>query len=153
MIHQEANIAASAKIWYEHLSNIGKCEIGGYSVIHSHVWIGDGVIIKDGVKVQAFAFIPYGVTIEANAFIGPRVTFLNDLYPPSQGKGWKRTVVEGNASIGGGAVILPGITIGEGALIGAGAVVTKDVPAFEIWAGNPAKFLRKRESPMRASTG
>lgn len=152
MIHQEAKIAASAKIWYEHLSNIGKCEIGEYSVIHSNVWIGDGVVIKDGVKVQAFSFIPYGVTIEAKAFIGPRATFLNDLYPPSHGEGWKRTIVEANASIGGGAVILPGITIGEGALIGAGSVVTKDVPAFEIWAGNPAKFLRKRES-FKASTG
>jgi UDP-2-acetamido-3-amino-2,3-dideoxy-glucuronate N-acetyltransferase len=153
MIHIEAKIHPTAKLWFEHLSNIGKCEIGEYCVLHSHIWIGDGVIVGDSVKIQAFTFIPQGVTIESNVFIGPRATFLNDLYPPSHGEGWKKTLVCSNASIGGGAVILPGVTIGEGALVGAGSVVTKDVPAFEIWAGNPAKFLRKREAPMRASTG
>ena len=141
MIHLEAQIHPSVRIWNEHLSNIGKCKIGEHCVIHSHVWIGDDVEIGDGVKIQAFSFIPLGVTIEGGCFIGPRVTFTNDKNPPSRGQSWSKTRVCENVSIGAGAVILPGITIGAGAVIGAGSVVTKSIPAFEVWVGNPAHKL------------
>jgi len=130
------------RFWYPQHSNIGLAEIGKNCTIHSHVWIADRVSIGDRCKIQAFCFIPQGVRIGNNVFLGPRVTFTNDKYPPSNE--WLTTVVLDNVSIGAGAVILPGVTIGEGAVIGAGAVVTKNVPAGETWVGNPAKPLRER---------
>lgn len=139
MINPQADIGLNTRIWHEHLSNIGHCTIGDYSVIHSHVWIGDGVFIGDSVKVQAFSFIPTGVSVGSNCFIGPRVTFTNDKHPPSKGKAWLNTIVEANVVIGAGATILPGLKIGEGAVIGAGSVVTKDVVPFTTVYGNPAK--------------
>ena len=81
--------------------------------------------------------------IEDNVFIGHGVMFINDKYPRACGD-WKllKTVIKKGASIGSNATILGGITIGEGALVGAGSVVTKDVPAYTVVAGNPAKFLK-----------
>ena len=132
-------ISNSVKFWKQELSNIGNCTIGENCVIHSHVWIGDDVKIGDNCKIQAFSFIPTGVRIGNNVFIGPRVTFTNDKYPPS-GK-WGITIVEDNVSIGAGAIILPGLILKRGCKIGAGAVVTKNVSAYEVIAGNPAKTL------------
>lgn len=132
------------KIYNASLSNIHELsQIGDNCVIHSHVWIGE-VKIGNNVKIQAFSFIPNGVTIEDDVFIGPRVTFTNDKYPPSHGVGWRETLVKKGSSIGAGSIILPGITIGEGAKIGAGSVVTKDIPPGELWMGNPAKKYEKR---------
>lgn len=132
-------IGKETKLWHEHLSNIGLCTIGDNCTIHSHVWIGDRVSIGNNCKVQAFCFIPTGVRIGNNVFLGPRVTFTNDKYPPS-GE-WSVTIVCDNVSIGAGAVILPGITIGKNARIGAGAVVTKDVPEGALVVGNPARVV------------
>ena len=143
MIHEKARIGPETKIWHPELSNIGDCQIGRECIIHSHVWIGDGVVIGKKVSIQAFTFIPDWVEIEDNVFIGPRVTFTNDLHPPSYGKHWKRTIVMTGASIGAGAIILPGVIIGQWAKIGAGSVVTKDVPAIETWVGVPAKKVEK----------
>ena len=143
MIHKNAKVGFGCMIWHEGLSNIGVCEIGTGCIIHSHVWIGDGVKIGNKVKIQAFSFIPGGVTIEDDVFIGPRVTFTNDKYPPSGGKGWSETLVKRGAVIGAGAVILPGLTIGENAKVGAGAVVTKSVPDSVVVCGNPAKIHNK----------
>ena len=140
MIHTDAKIHPTVRVWHSELSNIGKCEIGEGSVIHSHVWIGDNVVIGKNVKVQAFAFIPEGVTIEDGAFIGPRVTFTNDKYPPSHGK-WSKTLVKNGASLGAGVTVLPGITIGTSARIGAGSVVTKSIPGSAVAYGNPAKVV------------
>ena len=122
------------------LSNIGECLIGNNCKIHSHVWIGDGVRIGDWVRIQAFAFIPPGVTIHDSVFIGPHVCFTNDPHPPS--KELMETIVFQGASIGAGAVILPGIRIGANAKIGAGAVVTHNVPDGETWVGNAARPLK-----------
>lgn len=123
-------------------SNISSDQaIGDGTRIHSHVWIGPKVVIGSGCKIQPFAFIPDGVTVKDGVFIGPHACFTNDKHPPSNGRGWAKTVVEDGAVIGAGAVILPGLTIGKGAVIGAGAVVTKDVPAGETWCGNPARPL------------
>jgi UDP-2-acetamido-3-amino-2,3-dideoxy-glucuronate N-acetyltransferase len=123
--------------WHKEFSNIGDCTIGRGTTVHSHCWIGDRVSIGERCKIQAYAFIPPGVRIGNDVFLGPRVTFTNDKYPPSNELLF--TVVEDQVSIGACAVILPGVTLGRGCKIGAGAVVTKNVPPGEIWVGNPAR--------------
>lgn len=114
-------------------------KIGKQVNIGAFTEIGDNVVIGDHVRIGAMCFIPEGVTLEDGAWIGPRVTFTNDMYPPSGKENWKRTVVKKGARLGAAVTVLPGITIGEKALVGAGAVVTKDVPAGETWSGVPAK--------------
>ena len=86
-----------------------------------------------------------GITLEDNVFIGSNVSFTNDRYPHAKNSEWKleRTLIKKGASVGAGSSILCGVTIGENAMIGIGSVVTKDVPAGEVWVGNPAKFLKK----------
>ena len=128
-------------IWHEHLSTILDCYVGNGSVLHSHVWIGNNVVIGDNCRIQAFSFIPDGVLIGNGVFIGPRVTFTNDKHPPSSS--WSRTIVEDNVVIGAGAIILPGVTLSVGCMIGAGSVVTHDVPSQEVWVGNPARKLTR----------
>ena len=115
------------------------CNINCNVFIENDVTIGDNVTIKPGVQIWD------GITIEDNVFIGPNVTFTNDRYPKSKQypAEFQQTIIQTGASIGANATILGGIKIGENTLIGAGSVVTKDVPANEIWVGNPAKFLRK----------
>ena len=135
--------------------NLYGCEIGDETKIGTFVEIQKGAKIGRRVKVSSHTFICEGVTIEDEAFIGHGVTFTNDLYPratTSSGSlqtdaDWKviPTVVRRGASIGSGSTILCGIEIGEGAIVGAGSVVTKDVPAGMIVAGNPAKVLRPIE--------
>lgn len=127
------------KVWHPELSVILDCVIGSDCTVHAPVWIGNNVRIGDGCSVQAFSFIPSGVTIGNDVFIGPHVCFTNDLRPPSPEAQWLPTVVESDVSIGAGAVILPGITIHRGAKIGAGAVVTRSVPYEATVKGNPAR--------------
>jgi len=125
--------------------NLYKCEIGDGTKVDAFVYIEEGVKIGKNVKIRPFTFIPTGVTIEDDVFIGPNVTFTNDKRPKVRGE-WELlpTVVKRGAAIGAGAVILPGITIGEFALVGAGAVVTKDVPPRAIVVGNPARVVGYR---------
>lgn len=115
------------------------CNINCQVLIENDVKIGNNVTIKPGVQVWD------GVTLEDNVFIGPNVTFTNDLMPRSKvyPETFAKTVVKKGASIGANATIIAGNTIGENALVGAGSVVTKDIPANEIWIGNPAKFYKK----------
>lgn len=129
----------TTRIWHPELSVLLDCVIGEECTIHAQVWIGNKVVIGDRCKVQAFAFIPEGVRLGNDVFIGPRVTFTNDPYPPSDN--WAETVVGDGAVIGAGAVIRAGVTIAPHARIGCGAVVTKDVPAGAWWVGNPARPL------------
>ncbi|MEK7180266.1 MAG: acyltransferase [Patescibacteria group bacterium] len=130
-----------SKFWKKKLSNING-KIGSGCVIHSHVWIGKKAKIGKKCKVQAFVFIPDGVELEDDVFIAPGVIFTNDKIPPSNK--WGKILVKKGAAIGAGSVILPDVVIGERALVGAGSVVLCDIPADEVWIGNPARYLRKK---------
>ena len=137
--------------------NLYGCEIGDESKIGTFVEIQKGARIGKRVKISSHTFICEGVTIEDQVFIGHNVTFINDLYPRAttpmgelqSASDWDvvPTIVRKGASIGSGATILCGVEIGEGAIIGAGSVVTKDVAAGMIVAGNPAKEVRSIEGP------
>lgn len=133
-------IGKNTKIWHPQHSNIHPdAVIGDDCKIHSHVVIYDEVKIGNRVKIQALSFIPNGITIEDDVFIGPRATFLNDKYPPSNGKGWAPTLVKAGAVIGAGATIMPGVVIGKNARVGAMSLVTKDVPDGITVVGIPAR--------------
>jgi len=135
--------------------NLYGCEIGDNTKIGTFVEIQKNAIIGRSCKISSHTFVCEGVQIEDNVFIGHNVTFINDLYPRStteEGKmqtetDWRviPTFIRKGASIGSSATILAGVTIGENAMVGAGSVVTKDVPAKAIVAGNPAKILRAIE--------
>ncbi|MDA3614572.1 acyltransferase [Polluticaenibacter yanchengensis] len=127
--------------------NMYGCTIGSNCFIGPFVEIQKDVIIGDFCKIQSHAFICELVTIGEKCFIGHGVMFINDLFDsggPANGDKtkWKHTVIGNNVSIGSNATILP-VTICSNVVIGAGAVVTKDISKPGIYAGNPAKFLRK----------
>src|SRR5579859_3668350 len=133
--------------------NLYGCEIGDETKIGTFVEIQKGAKIGRRCKISSHTFICEGVTLEDEVFVGHNVTFINDRYPQStnaDGKlqtdaDWKcvNTLVKRGASIGSGATLLCGITVGEGALVGAGSVVTKDVPPGAVVAGNPARLLQQ----------
>ena len=126
--------------------NLYKCKIGKGCKIDSFVYIEEGVTIGDNCKVRPFVFIPTGVIVEDDVFVGPNVTFTNDMYPKVKGE-WQllKTTIKQGAAIGANSVILPGVTVGKNALVGAGSVATKDVPENAIVAGNPAKIIGYRK--------
>jgi acetyltransferase-like isoleucine patch superfamily enzyme len=141
---QSDHIGDGTKIWQFCVvlpeAVIGKnCNVCSHCFIENKTVIGNNVTIKCGVQIWD------GITLEDNVMIGSNVTFTNDMFPRSKNKEWTllKTKVCKGATIGAGSVILPGITIGEGAFVAAGSVVTKDVPAGELWMGNPAKFYKK----------
>lgn len=121
---------------YKFTTILKKAKIGKGTKVGNYCEI-NGVIGKK-CSIQAFVFIPEGVTLEDDVFVGPHTCFTNDLYPPSYGKYWKKTLVKKGAAIGANCSILPGITIGEESLIGMGSVVLCDVPDGETWVGSPA---------------
>jgi UDP-2-acetamido-3-amino-2,3-dideoxy-glucuronate N-acetyltransferase len=136
---QASDIGAGTRIWQYVVvlqgARIGRdCNICSHCFIESDVQIGDGVTIKSGVQLWN------GITLEDGVFVGPNVSFTNDRHPLSGNREFvlERTVVARNASIGAGAVLLPGLRIGVGATVGAGAVVTCDVPDGATVVGNPA---------------
>lgn len=138
----KSKIGSGTRIHHKELVNIyGDCRIGKDCVIGAFVEIGPGVRIGDRCRVQSKTYIPKGVFIGDDVFIGPDVTFLNDKKPPSEGVHWAEIYVKDGVSIGGGALILPGVVLGEGCMIGAGAVVTKDVQPGETVVGVPAKCM------------
>lgn len=141
-IIKDCKIGNGTKIW--NFANIYGCEIGKNCMIGSFVEIQNNVKIGNNVKIQSHSFLCSLVAVEDDAFIGHGVMFINDVYAPSNDPSkWKPTLVKKGSSIGSNATILP-VVIGENAVVGAGAVVTKDVPANAIVAGNPAKIIKKK---------
>lgn len=141
---EDCQIGEGTIVW--DFVNLFGCTIGRDCRIGSHVEIGRGVKIGDRCKVEPFAFIPSGVTIEDEVLIGPHVCFTNDIFPRAVGE-WEivPTVVKRGSSVGANSTIICGVTIGEGAMVGAGSVVTKDVPPRTVVTGNPARELRRIE--------
>ena len=139
--------------------NLYGCSIGDNSKIGAFVEIQKGANVGKNCKISSHTFICEGVTIQDNVFVGHNVTFINDKYPKSiNPEGGLQTdedwavvpiMIEEGASIGSSATIMCGVTIGTWSIVGAGSVVTTDVPAGEIWAGNPAKFIRKVEEKWK----
>ena len=133
-------LGSGTKVW--HFVHIMKdAKIGKDCIVADYVYVGRGVKIGNKVKLENRATVYEGVTIEDNVFVGPHVTFTNDPYPRSLNSDWKilPTLVKEGSSIGAGAVIVCGVTIGENALIGAGSVVTDDIPPHALVYGNPAR--------------
>jgi len=148
--------------------NLYGCEIGDETKIGAFVEIQKNVKVGKRCKISSHTFVCEGVTIEDEVFIGHGVTFINDSYPRATTDGqlqteaeWhvEKTLIKKGASIGSGSTILSKVTVGEKAIVGAGSVVTRDVPANVIAAGNPARVMRaiegegSRESPACATPG
>lgn len=124
--------------------NLYNCTIGDGTKIDAFVYIEEDVKIGKNCIIRPFSFIPTGITIRDEVFIGPGVTFTNDMYPSVTGE-WEleETVVEQGVGIGAGVTVGPGVTIGKDAMVGAGAVVVEDVPSETTVVGNPAKKIKK----------
>jgi acetyltransferase-like isoleucine patch superfamily enzyme len=147
MIHkssdvQTENIGSDTTIWQFCVvlkgAKIGSsCNINAQVFIENHVVIGDRVTIKSGVQLWD------GVEIENDVFVGPNVTFTNDLRPRSKQylSEYRKTLLKNGCSVGANSTILPGITIGIYAMVGAGSVVTKNVPNYALVYGNPARIV------------
>ena len=159
-------IGEGTRVWaYAHVmegARVGRsCNIGDHCFIESGVEVGDGVTLKNGNMLFE------GVTIRDGAFVGPHVFFTNDRYPRSRwlpqarsrydDRGWLLpTLIEQGATLGAGAVLLAGVTVGEYAMVGVGAVVTKDIPAYALARGNPARargWVCRCGQPLKFSGG
>lgn len=152
-ITEDVRLGTDVRIFQPDLVNLYGCSIGAETKVGAFVEIQKNAFIGKRCKISSHTFICEGVTIEDEVFIGHGVVFINDPVPRATADGalqteedWQviPTLVKKGASIGSGAVILCGVTIGEGAMIGAGAVVTKDVPAQETVVGVPARMLLKK---------
>lgn len=136
-------IGAGTRIW-QYVVVLAKARIGADCNICSHVFIENDVVLGDRVTVKCGVQLWDGLRVGNDVFIGPNATFSNDLFPRSKHYPEKflETTIKDGASIGAGAVILPGICIGAGALVAAGAVVTKNVLPRSLVRGNPARHVR-----------
>lgn len=145
MIHplaevQSIHVGKGTQIW-QYSIILGGAVIGENCNINCQVFIENDVIIGNNVTIKPGVQIWDGIRIEDNVFIGPNVTFTNDLVPRSKQypERFEQTLIEKGASIGANATIIAGITIGIFAMIGAGSLVTKNIPPYTLWYGNPAK--------------
>jgi UDP-2-acetamido-3-amino-2,3-dideoxy-glucuronate N-acetyltransferase len=137
---QSGHIGPGTRIWQFCVvlqgAQIGRdCNVNAQCLIENDVVVGDRVTVKPGVQLWD------GLRVEDDVFIGPNVTFSNDKYPRSRRPPplFQTTVIRRGASIGANATVLCGLEIGAGAMVGAGSVVTKNIPAGELWCGNPAR--------------
>jgi len=146
------NVSVGENVKIFNFVNAYGCSIDDGSKVGAFVEIQKGAFIGKNCKISSHTFICEGVHIKDNVFVGHNVSFINDKYPRSTNmdgsiqteEDWKvvETIVEKGASIGTSTTILCGVTIGENAIVGAGSVVTKDVPANSVVAGNPARVKR-----------
>ena len=143
LVETDVSIGSGTRVWgFTHL--LGGAQIGMDCNICEQVFIEGDVVVGDRVTVKCGVQLWDGLRVENDVFIGPNVTFTNDLFPRSRcyQEAVLQTKIKSSASIGGGAVILPGLTIGEKAMVGAGSVVIKSVPAGAVVVGNPARVVR-----------
>jgi UDP-2-acetamido-3-amino-2,3-dideoxy-glucuronate N-acetyltransferase len=152
-------MGANVQIHHPSLVNLYGCRIGSDVKIGAFVEIQKGVVVGDRCKVSSHSFLCEGVTLETEVFVGHGVMFTNDRYPRAAADGrlqseadWRvvPTLVKQGASIGSGAAILCGVTIGRHAIVGAGAVVTRDVADFAIVAGTPARTIGDARTAEKA---
>jgi acetyltransferase-like isoleucine patch superfamily enzyme len=146
------DVRLGANVKLSRFINLYGCEVGDNTKIGAFVEIQKNASVGRNCKISSHTFICEGVKIEDDVFIGHGVTFINDIFPRATAPGgglqtesdWKveQTLIRKGASVGSGATILAKVTIGEKAIVGAGSVVTKDVPANAVVAGNPARVLR-----------
>lgn len=141
-VSPQAQVGDGTKIWNQ--AQVREdAVIGAGCVISKNVYIDAGVHIGNGVKIQNNVNVYHGVTVEDDVFLGPSMTFTNDRFPRAFISDFKvsETLVKRGASIGANATIRCGIVIGEYAMVGSGSVVTRDVPAYALVAGNPARQI------------
>lgn len=139
-----AKVPESTNVW-QFCVVFPNADIGEHCNICANVLIENGVKIGNNCTVKCGVQLWDGVVLEDDVCIGANVTFTNDRYPRAKNPDWRleKTLIKRGASVGAGSTLLCGITVGENAMIGAGSVVTKDVPAGELWVGNPARYVRK----------
>ena len=146
-IHEHAlveshSIGSGTRIWaFAHV--MAGAVIGADCNVCDHTYIDGDVVVRDRVTIKSGVYLWDGLRVEDDVFLGPQATFANDRFPRSKRPfDVEVTTIRRGASIGAGAVILPGVTIGERAMVGAGAVVTEDVPSRAVVVGNPARLVR-----------
>lgn len=147
-IHPSADVAADCEIgagtsiWNNGQVREG-ASIGAGCNLGKDVYVDTGAVIGDRVKVQNGVSVYRGVTVEDDVFLGPNMTFTNDLYPRAFNSEWhvSETLVKKGASIGANATVVCGRTVGQYAMVAAGSVVTRDVPAHGLVMGNPARLV------------
>jgi len=149
---QSEDIGPGTTIWQSAIVLRG-AKIGADVNICAHCFIENDVLIGNRVTVKSGVYLWNGIRLEDDVFVGPNVTFTNDKFPRSKHYSTAlETRVEVGASIGGGAVLLPGIVIGRGAMVGAGAVVTRSVPPYAIVSGSPARITGYIDNGAQAQT-
>ena len=156
MINKDVKLGSNVKIHHKDLVNLYGCQIGDNTKIGSFVEIQKNAVIGKNCKIEAFAFIPEGVVLEDEVFVGPHACFTNDKLPRATtadgnlktAEDWEvaKTLVKKRASIGANATIICGITIGQNSIIGAGSVVTRSIPKFSTAVGSPAKVIKNSPS-------
>jgi UDP-3-O-[3-hydroxymyristoyl] glucosamine N-acyltransferase len=147
-VSPQATVGPGTRIWHQAQVREG-ARIGANCIVGKGAYVDFGVSIGDNVKIQNGAFVYHGVTVQDGVFVGPGVILTNDALPRAvnpdgtlkSDADWQVSpiLIGRGASLGAGAVVLPGVTVGEWALVGAGAVVTRDVPAHALVYGNPAR--------------
>ena len=141
------DIGPGTRIWaFAHV--LAGARIGADCNVCDHTYIEGGVVVGDRVTIKSGVYLWEGMVVEDDVFLGPQATFTNDRFPRSA-QPWtcEGTTIRRGATVGAGAVVLPGVTIGERAMVGAGAVVVEDVEPDVVVVGNPAKVIRRLDAP------
>ena len=148
-IVETEEIGPDTRIWaFAHV--MPEARVGAECNVCDHTYIDNGVVVGDRVTIKSGVYLWEGMVVEDGVFLGPHATFTNDRYPRSRSTSWtcEGIVIRRGATVGAGAVVVPGTTIGERAMVGAGAVVTTDVEPDTVVAGNPARIVRRLEQPQ-----